>query len=88
MAVLADDDELDPADSYTRVREPGTESDDEPTEVTKLLKELHEERAQTRTSIINAGVRARHLSRRLRRSDSSQALRAAVSEPPPPPANE
>lgn len=62
-----------------------TERDDPPTEVTRLLAELHEAREETRTSLINAGVRARHLSRRLRRSDSERTLRAVTGSSPPPP---
>lgn len=56
--------------------------DDEPTEVTQLLAELHEAREETRTSLVNAGVRARHLCRRLRRSSSEQTIRAVTEGAP------
>lgn len=61
-----------------------TTRDDEPTQVTSLLRELRETREEARTSLIEAGTCARHLGRRLRRSGSQQRLQAVTSQPPPP----
>lgn len=60
----------------------GEWEEDEPTQVTQLLAELKATREETRESLIRAGVCARHLRRRLRRSGSQQTLQAAADERP------
>ena len=56
----------------------------EPTQVTELLQELRAAADDSRQSLENATIAAKGLTRRIRKTPSTQCLKVVTDRPPPP----